>query len=134
MSQPAGAPEPMTRDAMIEALRSELLRRSHGDMSICRLAAQAGIFCNGFRRFSDVEFRRRYGWIAKRYRGSTRAELEQIADLWQQARQEALSLPTSCDVQMIDHDSCNGWDDFTNEELAKFLFDLTGRSVAVDAG
>jgi len=29
-------------------------------------------------------------------------------------------------VQQVEHDSCNGWDDFTNDDLTRFLLELRG--------
>jgi hypothetical protein len=47
------------------------------------------------------------------------------------ARQDVLEVPTSCDVQQLEHDACGGWEDFSNDDLAGFLRDLTGREVVV---
>lgn len=123
----------ISRPALIAALREELMRRA-GDLSICKLAAQTGIFCKGFRRDSDEELKSRYGWIAQKNAGASREELEGIADRWQLARQDVLGAMTSCDVQQLEHDVCGGWDDFTDEQLAVFLRELTGRSVIVSGG
>lgn len=126
-------PEFISRPALIAALRDELERRA-GEMSICRLAARTGIFCKGFRRDSDEELKARYGWIARKNAGASREELEDLADRWQLARQDVLGARTSCDVQQLEHDVCGGWDDFTDEQLAVFLRELTGRSVVVSGG
>lgn len=123
-------PEYISRPALIAALREELIRRA-GEMSICKLAAQTGIFCKGFRRYSDTELRERYGWISKKNPDVPRAELEEIADRWQLARQEVVGGLTSCDVQQLEHDACGGWDDFADDQLAGFLRELTGRDVLV---
>jgi hypothetical protein len=123
-------PESISRPALIAALREELNRRA-GEMSICRLAAQTGIFCKGFRRYSDAELQERYGWISKKNPDVPREELEEIADRWQLARQDVLDVPTSCDVQQLEHDACHGWDDFGDDQLARFLRELTGRNVVV---
>ncbi len=61
----------------------------------------------------------------------SRPELEQIANYWQLAQQQVHGLGFACDVQTRLHDTCGGWDDFTNDELANFYADLTGRQVAV---
>lgn len=126
--------EAISRESAIEQLRTELSRRACGEKSICRLAAESGIFCQGFKRLSDIELRRRYGWIAKRYRGISRPQLEEIADAWQMARQEVTGLPTSCDVQQVEHDACGGWSDFSDGELADFLEQLTGKKIRIAAG
>jgi len=123
-------PEILSRPTLIAALRDELTRRA-GEMSICRLAAQSGIFCKGFRRYSDAELKERYAWIAKKNPDVPRAELEDLADRWQLARQDVVGALTSCDVQQLEHDACGGWDDFADEDLARFLRELTGRDVVV---
>ena len=123
--------EYVSRPSLIVALRSELARRANGEMSICKLAAQNGIFCKGFRRYSDAELRERYGWIARKNPDASRAELEETADRWQMARQDVVGVATACDVQQLEHDACGGWDDFSNEDLASFLLELTGRKVQV---
>ena len=115
----------ISRSDLIVALRDELSRRA-GDMSICKLAAQTGVFCKGFRRYSDAELKEHYAWISKRNPNASREELEEIADRWQLAREDVLGAKTSCDVQQLEHDSCGGWDDFSDEDLAKFLRELTG--------
>ena len=130
MTNTQSSPEYISRPALIAALREELARRA-GDMSICKLAAQTGIFCKGFRRYSDAELQERYGWISTKNPDAPREELEAIADRWQLARQDVLGARTSCDVQQLEHDACGGWDDFGDDQLAGFLRELTGRSVVV---
>ena len=44
----------ISRPVLIAALREELSRRARGEMSICRLAAETGVFCKGFRRYTDL--------------------------------------------------------------------------------
>ena len=119
--------EDTPRALLISNLRAELASRANGEMSVCRLAAENGIFCRGFRRFSDRELRQRYDWIAEKKPGQSRDELEDVADRWQMARQEVDGVATACDVQQIEHDSCNGWDDFSDDELASFLSTLKGK-------
>jgi hypothetical protein len=124
-------PDYISRPTLIATLREELSRRAGGEMSICRLAAETGVFCKGFRRYTDAELRERYAWIAKKDPGVSRADLEQVADRWQLARQDVTGATTSCDVQQLEHDACGGWDDFSNADLARFLRELTGRIVEV---
>lgn len=121
----------ITRTEVINRLRQELIKRTDGDMSACKLAAERGIFCHGFARYSDEDLRKLYGWIVRRRPGMTRAELESIADRWQMARQEVDELPLACDVQTRVHDTCRGWDDFSNVDLSKFYRELTGKEVTV---
>jgi len=123
-------PDSISRPALIAALREELTRRA-GEMSICKLAAQTGVFCKGFHRYSDAELQEHYSWIAKKSPDAPREELEEVADRWQLARQDVLGARTSCDVQQLEHDACGGWDDFGDDQLARFLRELTGRNVVV---
>jgi hypothetical protein len=123
--------EVATRESLIGALRTELASRANGEMSICKLAAQTGIFCKGFGRYSDAELKRRFGWIVKGTPSIKREELEEVADRWQLARQDVDGVATACDVQQMEHDMCGGWDDFSNEQLSTFMRELTGRSVEV---
>ena len=126
-------PEVVSRESLISTLRTELARRANGEVSICKLAAQTGIFCKGFSRYSDAELKRRFGWIVKKTPGTTREQLEEVADRWQLARQDVDGVATACDVQQMEHDMCGGWDDFSNEQLSGFLSELTGQKVVVAA-
>lgn len=120
----------MSRQSLIDALRRELSKRADGQ-SLCSLAAQHGIFCGGFKRFSDEELRERFAWLVRKRPQATRNDLEALGDAWQLARQEVDGLATSCDVQAREHDLCNGWDDFSDSELAAFYRQLTGVTVMV---
>jgi hypothetical protein len=119
-----------SRQSLIAALGQELARRADG-RSICSLAAEAGIFCGGFRRFTDDELRDRFAWLVRRRPGATRAEIEGLGDAWQLARQEVRGVATACDVQTEEHDLCNGWSDFSDDQLARFYRELTGHTVTV---
>lgn len=124
------AKENITRSEAITLLRNELTKFTSDETSICQAAADRGIFCRGFQQYSDGGLRRTYSWLSKRHPG-TREELEDLANSWQLARQEADQLPLACDVQQKEHDSCNGWDDFSNDELARFCLELTGQTIVV---
>jgi hypothetical protein len=125
-------PETIAREAAVNLLRAELLKLVDEENSICKIAAEKGIFCQGFKRYSDFELRKRYRWIARKDRRYTREEIEDLANRWQLARQDVDELPIACDVQQHEHDACRGWDDFSNEELGKFIGQLTGRVVSVE--
>jgi hypothetical protein len=124
-------PKPLSRAEVINLLRQELVKRADGEKSVCRVAADEGIFCRGFARYTDLELRRRYEWIVRRNPKMTREELEEIADRWQMARQEVEDSPLACDVQQKVHDTCRGWDDFNNEELSRFYYEMTGKEILV---
>ena len=129
--QPETPAETIAREDAIKLLRAEFLKLVDDENSICKVAAEKGIFCKGFRRYSDFELRKRYRWLARKDRRYTREEREDLANRWQLARQDVDSLPLACDVQLAEHDACNGWDDFSNEELARTVAQITGRVVAV---
>ena len=119
------------RQDAIARLRRELLRFTDEENSCCKIAAERGIFCKGFHRYTDEELRKRYDWIADRRPGIGREELESIANDWQLAQQEVFELPMACDVQQRVHDTCRGWNDFTNEQLARFYQQLTGEEISI---
>jgi hypothetical protein len=123
--------ETFSRTGLIGLLRQELLKRAGDDVSACKVAAEQGIFCHGFARYTEAELRRRYEWIVRRRPTMTREELEEIADRWQMARQDVEGIPIACDVQQKVHDTCRGWDDFSNEELSRFYFEMTGKDIVV---
>ena len=124
-------PKPTPRAEIISLLRQELVQRANGEKSACKVAADENIFCHGFARYTDLELRRRYDWIARRNPKMKRKELEEIADRWQMARQDVDNQPSACDVQQKVHDTCCGWDDFTSEELSRFYYEMTGKEIDV---
>lgn len=132
MSRSETNPETISRGGAIDLLRRELVKLADDDSSICKVAAERGIFCHGFKRFGDAELKRRFGWLNRKNPLMERAEFEELVNCWQLARQQVDHLPTSCDVQQREHDGCRGWDDFSNDELSAFCKELTGRSVVVN--
>lgn len=131
MAATATKPVPMSRAAAIAMLRAALVRIAGPDASICKAAAERGIFCRGFRRHDDAGLRAQYKWIDERRPGISRDDLEELGDRWQLARQELHQLTTACDVQAEEHDTCGGWDDFSAEELSRFIFEVTKKRVVV---
>lgn len=123
--------ETTTRADLIGRLRAELARCTDIETSICKAAAERGIFCNGFKRYTDDELRDRYWWIVRKNPSMTREELETVANDWQLAQQEVFEEPFACDVQQRVQDTCRGWGDFPNEKLSRFYFQLTGKEIKV---
>lgn len=121
----------MNRDEAIARIREELLRLSDEDNCICKVAAERGIFCRGFRRFNDAELRERYDWIVRKKPGITRDELERLANAWQLTQQEVRDAALACDVQTVLHDTCRGFDDFSDEQIASYYRQLTGESISI---
>ena len=123
--------ETLNRNEIISRLRRELMQGTDEENSVCKIAAERGVFCKGFNRYTDEELRKRYDWIVAKNPFMTREDLERIANDWQLAQQEVHELPMACDVQQKVYDTCRGWNDFTNEQLAKFYFQLTGDEIAI---
>jgi hypothetical protein len=123
----------MTRSEAIALLRercSALVDEKH---SLCQVAARLHILCGGFSQWSSRELKQRFDWIARRRPGVTRKELEELANRWLLARQFVLDEPLACDAVMQEkiHPVCRGWDEFSEEDLARFCRELTGEEVAV---
>lgn len=124
--------ETLTRAEVIARLRNELLEMTDEENCACKAVAERGIFCNGFRRYTDEELREHYWWIVRRRPDISRAELEKIANDWQLTQQEVQRLPLACDVQSRVRDTCKGWNDFTDEQLEKFYWQMTGKEVRIE--
>ena len=123
--------ETLNRNEIISRLRRDLMQGTDEENSVCKIAAERGVFCKGFNRYTDEELRKRCDWIVAKNPVMTREDLERIANDWQLAQQEVHELPMACDVQQKVYDTCRGWNDFTDEQLAKFYFQLTGDEIAI---
>ncbi len=123
----------MTRDEAIQALRTRLMRFVDENVSICEAAAREGIFCHGFAQWTFTELRKRHPMIVRSRKRITPTELRELANRWQLARQTALGTELACDSQMREGAlrTCKGWDEFGDEELARFLHELGGEEVEV---
>jgi hypothetical protein len=131
-TEPAPPPvREVPRQAALTAIRKALLLLSDGEHSVCEIAAEKGIFCHGFKRYTDNQLRQRYAWLVRHDPSITREKLEEIADRWQIARQMVNDMPLACDVQRVEHDTCGGWDDFSDQDLARFYEELVGEKVVV---
>jgi hypothetical protein len=122
-------PEVLTRQEAIARLSKRLAALTGPQKSACRFAADEKVLCRGFARFTDEQLRQRYGFLGD---GDTpRAELERRADEWHVGRGEMERAPTACDVQQQFVETCRGWNEFTNQELARFCRDICGDRVVV---
>jgi len=115
----------------IARLRGSLLKLTDEEHSMCQVAAERGIFCRGFRRWDDAEFDRRWRSCLGRSTHLSRAHMEQLADLWQLSEQIRHRVRLVCDAQSLEHGACRGWDEFSNEEIARFCGEILGESVVV---
>jgi hypothetical protein len=120
-----------TREEAIHRLRRALLRLSDGESSMCRIAAELGVFCRGFRRWPDSEFHHRFRPALGVSTHLSRAQMERLADLWQQAEQIRVRAAIACDAAAFHPGSCRGWEEFSNDALARFCDEVLGRNVTV---
>ena len=122
-----------TRNDVINALRARFLRACDDEHSMCRVAAEQDLFCRGFAQWKLFELKARYPQITRSRPHPTRAEMEDLANRWQLARQLVTGKPISCDVQIAEgkRQTCEGWDEFSDEELARFHAEICGEEVRI---
>ncbi|HEY7862582.1 MAG TPA: hypothetical protein VIE39_02920 [Thermoanaerobaculia bacterium] len=132
MSGSPEGPPVWSRGEAIARLRRALLARTDEEHSLCEVAAEKGIFCRGFRRFDDAEFRRRFrGTIGESPR-LNRVQMEQVANLLQLSLQLRWRVSLACDAQKLSRGGhCRGWDEFSNAQLGRFCADILDQSVVV---
>lgn len=121
----------ITREEAVNRLRGAFLGITDEENCLCKVAAERGLFCSGFQRYSDDDLRQRYWWIVRKRPEITRQELETLANDWQLAQQDVRNLPLACDVQSRLHDTCRGWNDFTDQQLAAAVREVLGEEVVV---
>lgn len=122
------------REQAIEALRTELLKLTDDEHSACDVATRRGILCRGFAQWSTGELRKRHGWIVAGRPAVRRAELEDLANRWQLARERTSGVALCCDLQARGgeaHPTCGGWNDFADADLARFHHELLGEEIRI---
>jgi hypothetical protein len=124
--------ERMSRPQAIALLRAKLTSMTDEEHCMCAAAAKVGVFCRGFARLSDQEFRSRFDWIARKRPHASRPELEEIVNLYHLGRQEVTGTALCCDLETREHTSCDGWNTFDNETLAQFCLEVAGRAVRIE--
>ena len=126
-----GAPRVWTRPEAIARLRAHLLPMTDEESSLCRVAGERGFFCFGFSRWNASEFDRRWRDFIGRSTHLTRAQMEEYANLWQLTEQSRCKVALACDAAALGRGPCRGWNEFSNDELARFCCDLLGDDVEV---
>lgn len=122
-------PEVLTREEACARLSRRLATLIGPGKSVCRFAAEENVLCRGLAHFTDQQLRTRYGFLGDEE--TPREELERRADRWQVARCEIENARTACDVQERFLETCRGWNEFTNQELARFCREICGDRVVV---
>ena len=125
--------ETLTREEAIAKLRTKLMDYVDDEHSICDVAARFHIFCGGFAQWTFSELKKRHPMIVKSRPRITPAELKELANRWQLARQYATGSDFACDVQMHEGEKrvCQGWNEFSDEDLAGFVGEICGETVQV---
>ena len=125
-----------SRGEAISRLRERLIPMTDEDHSLCQVASEQGIFCRGFRRWNACEFDLRWRDHIGRSTHLSRAQMEQYANLWQLGEQVRHRVPLACDAQRTSGQGpCRGWNEFSNDEIARFCLDLLHETVeVVDSG
>lgn len=126
-----GQVEKLSRPQAVELLRRKLKSLTDEEHCMCGAAAKIGVFCRGFARLSDQEFRSRFDWIARKRPRASRSELEKIVNLYHLGRQEVTGAVLCCDLETREHASCDGWSTFDNPTLEAFCQELLGRAIRI---
>jgi hypothetical protein len=123
--------EHVSRPQVIDRIRKALLRMTDEDHCMCAAANRLDVFCHGFRRLSDEEFRLRFDWIARKRTKASRTDLEELVNLYHLGRQEVTGVALCCDIETHEHCACDGWNTFDNKSLEKVCLALTGQPVQI---
>ena len=121
----------MTRPQAIDLLREKLLLLTDPEHCLCEVAGRMGIFCGGFRKLSDAEFRKRFDWISRTRPNVSRAELEKLVSLYHAGREEVAGARLCCDVETREHCACDGWNAFDNPQLERLCRHIAGIDVKI---
>ncbi len=128
------APAAWTRDEAIARLRIRLVEIAGVERSICRVAAERGIFCRGFRRWNDSEFHERCKATLGVSTHLTRAQMERLADIWQLSEQLRHGVGLACDAPAGSHGACRGWEEFSDQEIREFSCEMIAQAQAQAQG
>lgn len=117
------------RAAAIARLREVLARMTRAGECTCRVAADRHVFCHGFRRDTQTDLRMRYAHTIDVT--GKRGAVEERANEYHLRRTAEEGAELACDVQQRYYETCRGWDEFSNDQLARFCFELLGQRVKV---
>jgi len=120
-----------TRREAIDRLRAALSALTDDERSMCQVAAEKGIFCRGFRRWHASEFHRKWRMAIGSSTHLTRPQMETFANLWQLTEQVRLRVGFACDAEALEPGACRGWNEFSNQDLARFCRQILGADVTI---
>ena len=123
--------ETWTRAEAIDRLRPVLRELCGAEQSLCRLAAERGTFCGGFRQWPAREFHRRFRPHIGTSTHLTRPQMEAFADIWQLSEQLRLGVTLACDAASLSPGACRGWEELSDADLEISCRELLGKAVTV---
>ena len=131
MSSEVRPAETWTREDAIARLRPVLRELCGAEQSLCRLAAEQGSFCGGFRRWPAREFHRRFRPHIGTSTHLTRTQMEAFADIWQLSEQLRLGVTLACDAASRSPGACRGWEELSDADLEISCREFLGKAVTV---
>jgi hypothetical protein len=134
MSGRSPEPEIWPREEAISRLRVALQKLTDDEHSICQVASERGIFCHGFQRWPASEFDRRWRDAIGRSTHLSRAQMEELANIWQLAEQIRRRVGFACDAQRNGPGGCRGWDEFSDVDLAGHCTEILGQRIRIAGG
>ena len=123
----------LTRDEAIDGIREVLLGLVDDKTSVCQVASEKGIFCQGFSQWTFDELKEHFPWISQRHPDLTRGELEALANRWCLTRQAPERGRLTCDLmaRAPTRKPCAGWQEWYEAEIEHFYRELLGEEVRV---
>ena len=113
----------LSRQAAIRWLREAVIKLTD-ECSRCQKASEHGIYCLGFRRFTEEELNGRYARLLDSNPEMAPEEIADLANRWRLALQFLERVSAYCDAHRQEPGKCAGWDGFSNEELEQFCFEI----------
>ncbi len=127
----SSSPRVVARAWAIRSLREFLLTLTDEDHSMCRVASDRGIFCQGFRKLNDAELREHLAGIVKRRPGANRWQLEALGNQWELARQTVNRFLSPATFSRKSTRPAADGTISANEDLARYCAELLGLDVVV---
>ena len=122
----------LSRKAAIQCLREAVIQLTE-ECSRCQRATDHGIYCLGFRRFSEDELARRYARLVNDP-GMTPQEVRSLENRWRVALEFLERVSAYCETHRREPSRCVGWDGFPDDELQRFCFEILREPVRIVGG
>ena len=123
--------ERVSRTEVIARLRARLGKLAERDHCVCETAGRLGVFCKGFRRLSDPDFRQRFDSFVRRRKAQPRPAVEALVGLDHWKRTDAAGASICCDLETRQPTVCAGWNRFDAATLERYHLALVGSPVRI---